>query len=167
MCKGFYDLDTVPDHLCCGSPVGLDQFPRGIGLDVGVAERGKHHDRINRTLELVVPHQLVDRCKGLLDLGHDRRVDRARRDTLELLLGKVERAVHEVAEDVDHFVVDPLAKDLPREVQFLGVARVREQVVAEVVRGKSLIEIIVVGPDHVAPSIGGLQNFRPLRVTWP
>ena len=40
---------------------------------------------------------------------------------------KKERAVHEVSQDINDLVVDPLAKDLPREVEFLGMACVGKE----------------------------------------
>ena len=46
---------------------------------------------------------------------------------------------NEVAKDIDHLVVDPLGKELPGEVQLLGVARVSEQVIPEVIGGKTAV----------------------------
>ncbi len=151
--KRFYDLHAVSYHLRCRRPVGLDQFPRRIGLDIGVAKRGKAHDRIHGDLELIIFHCRVDCIKTFLDLGHGCGICLALRHAFEFLVGKKERAVDKVTKDIDDLVIDPLLKHFPRKVEFLCMVGVREQVVPQILRREPLIKIIVVCPDHVSPGL--------------
>src|SRR5208283_4454328 len=162
--KGFYDLDAVFNYLGRGSTVGFDQFPRCVCLDIHISESSKGHDGIDRALELVLFHLAIHTREARFDFGSYSRIDDTSGYAPELLMRKKERSVHEVSQDIDDLVVDPLAKDLPREVEFLGMARVGKQVVPEVISGKTFVKVIFVGPDNIPP---GLREFVVIHFDHP
>ncbi len=66
-------------------------------------------------------------------------------------MGKEKGTVYEVSKNIDNFVIDPFSKNLPGEIQFLGVARVGKQIIAQIIRVEALVKVIIIGPDNITP----------------
>ncbi len=143
------ELERVGDHLRGRRGIGLYELPRCVRLDQVVAVGRERHHRVDRVLELVRVHRLVDDGHGPLDLGEHVGARGHGGDPRELRVGEVEGPVDEVAEGVDELVVDPVGKGAPGEVQLARVARGRDEVIPEAVRREPEVEVVLVGPDHV------------------
>ncbi|VVB69129.1 Uncharacterised protein [uncultured archaeon] len=128
-----------------------------MALEVDVAEVRQSHDAVHRFLELELLQVQDDLIHGLLNPGIDLGIDHSSRNlSLEVLGGKGQRPIDEVAKGSHQLCVHLLGKDLPGEVHLLVVSGVAGQVIAQQIGMQALLQVVILHPDDIPPGFGEL-----------